>query len=52
MFYNTADALGVQLFLTTGEWHKLDNVLSITYGLLLCIYLMGNRSEARDHLLR
>ena len=34
------------------QWHELANVTTITYALLLCIYLMGNRLENQDHLLR
>ncbi|EDQ89074.1 uncharacterized protein MONBRDRAFT_25649 [Monosiga brevicollis MX1] len=50
--YNMTDALEVPMFLTPRDWHRLTNVLTITYGLHLCIFLMGNRSEARDNFLR
>eukprot|EP00730_Choanoeca_flexa_P012511 TRINITY_DN4344_c0_g1_i2.p1 TRINITY_DN4344_c0_g1~~TRINITY_DN4344_c0_g1_i2.p1 ORF type:complete len:223 (+),score=20.01 TRINITY_DN4344_c0_g1_i2:121-789(+) len=50
--YNVCDALDISLFLSRRDWHELTNVLTITYGLHLAIFLMGNRSESRDHFLR
>jgi hypothetical protein len=50
--YNITDALEISLLLSPREWHQLTNVLTISYGLHLFVYLMGNRSEERDHLLR
>ena len=50
--FNMTDALDVDLFLSARQWHELTNIFTITYGLHLCIYLMGNRHESRDTLLR
>ncbi len=30
----------------------MTNILTVSYGLFLCIFLMGNRNENIDHLLR
>eukprot|EP00049_Salpingoeca_infusionum_P016265 m.330433 g.330433 ORF g.330433 m.330433 type:complete len:222 (-) comp16045_c1_seq2:64-729(-) len=50
--YNLSDALEVEFFLSARDWHKLNNVLSITFALHLCIFLMGNRKENIDNGLR
>ena len=52
MMYNVGDALGAQLFLSPGDWHRLTNVTGLSYGVNLLVYLMRNGDEAVDHLLR
>eukprot|EP00041_Stephanoeca_diplocostata_P012685 m.212679 g.212679 ORF g.212679 m.212679 type:complete len:178 (-) comp19049_c0_seq7:215-748(-) len=51
-FYNLCDALDVSVFLPALQWHMLNNIFSITLGCFTLIYLMGNRNELRDHVLR
>ena len=50
--YNACDALDVSLFLTKDEWHKINNVMAITYCALLAVYLMCNSSNDWNTLLR
>eukprot|EP00055_Hartaetosiga_balthica_P003374 m.7550 g.7550 ORF g.7550 m.7550 type:complete len:222 (+) comp2844_c0_seq1:34-699(+) len=50
--YNVTDSLDVNLFLSGRQWHELTNIFSITYGIHLFIFLMGNRLESRDVFLR
>lgn len=50
--YNLTDALDINLFLSARQWHELTNILTITYGIHLCIFLMGNRHETHDNFLR
>ena len=32
-FYNLCNAIDSPIFLTETQWHQLDNVLTITYGI-------------------
>eukprot|EP00040_Diaphanoeca_grandis_P023278 m.126325 g.126325 ORF g.126325 m.126325 type:complete len:222 (-) comp29196_c0_seq1:94-759(-) len=50
--YNLCDAFDTDFFLPLEEWHKLNNIMSVTLGSFTLIYMMGNRKEARDHVLR
>jgi len=50
--YNACDALDVSLFLTQDEWHRINNVMGITYCALLAVYLMCNTSNDWNTLLR
>lgn len=50
--YNLCDALDINFFLSHTQWHGLNNIMSVTLGSFVLIYLMGNRNEMRDHLLR
>eukprot|EP00035_Acanthoeca_spectabilis_P009706 m.171298 g.171298 ORF g.171298 m.171298 type:complete len:134 (-) comp14811_c0_seq3:532-933(-) len=51
-FYNLCDALEISVLIDITEWHKINNILTITLGCFVLVYLMGNRNEARDHVLR
>eukprot|EP00039_Didymoeca_costata_P031613 m.35637 g.35637 ORF g.35637 m.35637 type:complete len:237 (+) comp8916_c0_seq1:230-940(+) len=51
--YNLCDSLGWwKLFLPSVKWKQFNNVSSITLGCFVLIFLMGNKNEKRDHLLR
>jgi len=50
--YNTCDALHVSLFLNMDEWHRINNVMAITYIALLSVYIMNNESADWNTLLR
>eukprot|EP00037_Helgoeca_nana_P004543 m.46451 g.46451 ORF g.46451 m.46451 type:complete len:221 (-) comp15422_c0_seq2:3151-3813(-) len=51
-FYNLCDALDIEVILDITEWHEINNILTITLGCFVLIYLMANRNETRDHVLR
>ena len=46
------DALDVDLIIHKVAWHQMNNILTVTLACFVLIYLMGNRNEARDHVLR
>lgn len=46
------DALDVDMIIHKGAWHQMNNILTITLACFVLVYLMGNRNEARDHVLR
>ena len=50
--YNACDALDVSLFLSKDDWHRINNVMAITYCALLAIYLMCNDSDDANTVLR
>jgi len=50
--YNACDALDVSLFLSKDNWHRINNVMAITYCALLAIYLMCNESDDANTVLR
>ena len=50
--YNACDALDVSLFLSKDDWHRINNVMAITYCALLAIYLMCNESDDANTVLR
>ena len=52
LMFNLCDAIDVDLLFPRVRWHELLNILSITYGCHLLIFLMGNKAEPRDHALR
>ena len=52
IFFCTSEALGVRLLLSTLQWHQMSDILTETYGMLICIHLMGLKSEDTMHLLR
>ena len=52
LLYNFCDATGLPVFVETKEWHELTNILSVTYGGFLLIFLMQNSKESVDHVLR
>mmetsp|Transcript_28337 Transcript_28337/g.74384 ORF Transcript_28337/g.74384 Transcript_28337/m.74384 type:complete len:219 (-) Transcript_28337:85-741(-) len=51
-YYNLCDALDIQVILNIGEWHRMNQIFTITLGCFVLVYLMGNRNETRDHVLR
>lgn len=40
------------MFLSQTQWHRLNNIASVTLGCFILIFLMGNKNEKRDHLFR
>jgi hypothetical protein len=42
----------VDLIIHKVAWHQMNNILTVTLACFVLIYLMGNRNEARDHVLR
>jgi len=50
--YNACDALDVSLFLTQDEWHRINNVMAITYVALLSVYIMNTENADWNTLLR
>ena len=45
VMYCAGDALGWRILLSTDDWHVMSDVLTSTYICLLCVHLMGLRSE-------
>ena len=52
IIFNITGALDTELFLDELEWHFISDVLSITYGLMISIHLMGIQSEEINTILR
>ncbi len=52
LLYNVCDSLDVELFLNKVEWHRLTNIMGLSYGANVLVYLMCNGSDQKDHVLR
>lgn len=50
--YSSSNALGTSILLKQDEWHMMSDILTETYVCLLCVHLMGLRSEDNMHCLR
>jgi hypothetical protein len=48
LLYNVCDSLDVELFLDKTEWHKLTNVMGISYGVNVLVFLF-TADSGRDH---
>eukprot|EP00658_Telonema_sp_P-2_P039745 TRINITY_DN28392_c0_g1_i1.p1 TRINITY_DN28392_c0_g1~~TRINITY_DN28392_c0_g1_i1.p1 ORF type:complete len:210 (+),score=42.55 TRINITY_DN28392_c0_g1_i1:216-845(+) len=52
VLYNTCNAFQVSIFLTEEHWHMMNNVLTISYFLFLCIHLAHLKDEMTNIILR
>jgi len=52
ILYNTSHAVGFNIFLSSLQWHFINDVLALTFVCCLLIHCMGNKSENLNITLR
>ena len=52
VMYNLSKALDVDVVLEISQWHEMNNILAVTYGMLMLIHMQANESEGFDMFLR
>ena len=52
LFYNSCQALQINIFLDEGDWHFISDVLGLSYFSLLVVHLISSDDENHAHLLR
>lgn len=50
--FNFFESIGVSFFLEELEWHRLSDILTLTYAMLLCIHIMSISNEDVNIILR
>eukprot|EP01061_Rhynchopus_euleeides_P024674 TRINITY_DN3978_c0_g1_i1.p3 TRINITY_DN3978_c0_g1~~TRINITY_DN3978_c0_g1_i1.p3 ORF type:complete len:211 (+),score=70.62 TRINITY_DN3978_c0_g1_i1:661-1293(+) len=52
VMYNLSKALDMNVVLEEKQWHAMNNIFGVTYGMLLLVHMQANRSEGFDMFLR